>query len=492
MRLLLFLSFYTTFLSAQLPYDDVNQYPVRKETGIQIGNVANYCGFDYTLKINLYKPMGDNNLNRPVIICIPGGGPWAYADENDPAMDEVARNFASRGYVAVVSNYRKGLHLYPFPSGSPMATSIITLTVLCDWSFYGGMYPADHNEVQRGVFRCSQDIKSVVKFMKGNHEADSSCVKQVFLLGHSAGAMIALEAALLDLPAEKPTACYALTDANNPDWKDNLFQLCGPENKEDSAYIKQNPGQNHESPSCYQRPDLGSIEGSLFSANGYDASVLGVASWAGNLIYQDSALLSGSQQTAIYMYHQTNDSLAPFGVQKPFLLFNYLLSPFVSTNWPVVAGAGWLDQKLNNLNWAAGHRLWAYTNPVPQPYLFGAENHGFQPSLTAVIDSTARFFAEKIQSSPPCLTNATAEVADPAVSIFPNPTNGLLHISWQNAFSGQVEIFNAVGESFLTQTFNGQHISLDLSSLGASNGLYFVKAITLNQSFCAKVIYNGR
>ena len=256
------------------PYIDIN-YPVVAQKGVSVVYTTNYCVYDFPYTINIYKPFGDENTERPVIICSYPGGPWSFFDPNDMSADSFAINFAQRGYVAVTMNYRRGIHLFSFDQGLPEVTNIL----LCSLAqiFYG-FYPADQKELQRAVYRASQDIKSVVKFMKNNHVSDSTCTSNVFLLGHSGGGVVSLYAGLLDDIQERPAACGAIAPVENPHWQDNIFQPCGPSNMDNLVYSRwNNPSDNFELPQCYERPDLGGIEGDILQSVSYDAKVQGVA-----------------------------------------------------------------------------------------------------------------------------------------------------------------------------------------------------------------------
>jgi hypothetical protein len=59
------------------------------------------------------------------------------------------------------------------------------------------------------------------------------------------------------------------------------------------------------------------------------------------------------------------------------------------------------------------------------------------------------------------------------VSIYPNPSNGLLNIHMQAAGNTSVEVFNVLGETVKTASFNGTSTTLDLS--GNAAGIYSVR-----------------
>ena len=73
------------------------------------------------------------------------------------------------------------------------------------------------------------------------------------------------------------------------------------------------------------------------------------------------------------------------------------------------------------------------------------------------------------------------------VSMFPNPTTGILNISSTEA-NVSFEIFNVIGDKVLSNSLAKGNNSIDLSNL--SNGAYFVKINSNNQVSTKKVILN--
>ena len=75
--------------------------------------------------------------------------------------------------------------------------------------------------------------------------------------------------------------------------------------------------------------------------------------------------------------------------------------------------------------------------------------------------------------------------ANDAISIFPNPTSGILNINAVEANSS-VEVFNVIGDKVYTNSLVKGNNTIDLSSL--SNGAYFVKLSSNNQITTKKVV----
>ncbi|MGB0953797.1 MAG: alpha/beta hydrolase [Planctomycetota bacterium] len=79
-------------------------FNVAVQKDVSYGSVLNLSTFlveDLTLDI--YQPIGDVALQRPVVFWVHGGG---FTDGDKDEMEYFCRYYASRGYVAIAPNYR--------------------------------------------------------------------------------------------------------------------------------------------------------------------------------------------------------------------------------------------------------------------------------------------------------------------------------------------------------------------------------------------------
>lgn len=275
-------------LWGQAPYAEA-RYGWRVETDIVYGEATDYAGLAQSLQMDIYKPVCDFNPSRPLFVLVHGG---AFLEGNKNAGDIVAlcRALASRGAVAASISYRLGMH----PKGGNFDPGFFCIQSKC-------IYALDSTEFIRAAYRGVQDARGAIRFLKSRHALDSTDLANVFIGGSSAGGFVALYAGFLDQPSEKPAACFELPDAPAP-----------------SPLI---PGSCTPPGAMRARPDLGDIEGTLHLGNGYDASVRGVANFMGGMM---GNILSGPQQPALYLYHQTDDLIVGCGYRRPFhLLFQY-------------------------------------------------------------------------------------------------------------------------------------------------------------------------
>jgi acetyl esterase/lipase len=278
----LFLSVFQSIgIFAQLPYTE-ELYATRSELDINYGSATNYAGNEVQLFVDLYKPVGDANLHRPLIVLVHGGA-WIGGNRNDNDIQNLAPHFASRGFVVASISYRLGFHPSPAGGSNTFTCTAVTNEANC-------VYPADSNEVVRAIYRGMQDVKGAIRFMKGRAELDSVCQENVYLAGVSAGGFNSLAAAFLDVPSEKPASAYALSNAPGPSATLNYCH----------AFFNSTGAPINRS-----RPDLGSIDGTI-ALNGQDAKVKGVANFFGATL-GNLFLSSDGAAPLLYLFHQTSD-----------------------------------------------------------------------------------------------------------------------------------------------------------------------------------------
>lgn len=293
---LLTLLLFATPLFSQAPFTQ-KLFGWRIEKDLEYGVAINYAGIPTPLTLDLYKPVGDGNQQRPLMVLVHGGS-WLGGCKEAEAW--LAQELAQRGYVVASVNYRKGWHKAayvanpgPTPEGYPSNC----------------LYAADSMELIRAIYRGQQDVKGAIRWLKARTTQDSTCNQKVMVGGESAGAFLSLAVGLLDRPEEKPDACFALPDAPTPGA--NLT------NCYDLNCVTQ---IIHPTGAALQRPDLGPLDGDL-NLNGYDCHVIGVASFFGGVPYEalPKNWLKGPDTPALYLYHQTCDGIVPFGYDQPMV-----------------------------------------------------------------------------------------------------------------------------------------------------------------------------
>jgi hypothetical protein len=288
--------FFSASLAAQAPYT-AKQYGFRVEKDLEYGIALNYAGIPTSLTLDLYKPIGDDNPQRPLMVLVHGGS-WISGCKEGEAV--FAEELVQRGYTVASINYRKGWHKAGYVA-NPSPTAL-------DYPS-NCLYAADSMELIRAIYRGQQDVKGAIRWLKARSIQDSTCNQRVMVGGQSAGAFLAVAAGLIDRPEEKPGACFALPNAPTP--------AANVTNCYDQNCVTQiiTP-----SGTALERPDLGPIGGTL-NLNGYNDNVIGIASFFGGAPYDalTDSWLQGPDTPAMYLYHQTCDGIVPFGYEQPMV-----------------------------------------------------------------------------------------------------------------------------------------------------------------------------
>lgn len=318
------LLFLSCFLRAQAPYTQANQYGWRVEKDLVYGTAVNYMGFTDTLKLDLYKPVGDGNTVRPLLVLLHGGA-WVGGCKNDMAW--LAQEMAGRGYAVAAVNYRLGWHK-AFYVDNPAPNDDVR-----------SLYAADSCEIIRAMYRGVQDVRGAIRWLKARHVQDSTARCALLVGGESAGGFLSLMTGFLDRPEEKPACCADLADAPQP-----YHLLLNRTTLDCKNRVWTVP------PGSLARPDLGDLQGNL-NLNGETSRPNGILSFYGGLPSEAFAQdwLQGPDTPALYLYHWTCDGVVPHQYGLPF----YTLSEYCNLgftpwhyNYPWVWGTGALAARL--------------------------------------------------------------------------------------------------------------------------------------------------
>lgn len=410
-------------LRSQQPYTQ-KRYGFRVEKDLEYGTAYNYVGIPTTLLLDLYKPVGDDNPQRPLLVMVHGGG-WlgGCKDDTGSAVVPIAKEMAQRGYVVASVNYRLGYHKSGISIANPYSNGQAGAT----------LYPTDSLEVIRALYRGQQDVKGAIRWLKARHAIDSTCTRRVLVGGESAGAFLAMAVGFLDREEEKPASCYAQPAVPPP-----------------AANMTNSYGLNctiqviNPNGSALERPDLGSVDGTL-NLNGYDANVLGVASFYGGVIYEAGAnnWLNGPDTPALYLYHQTCDGVVPFGAGKPyFVISNYCNLGFTPWHYkyPLVYGngaiAGLLDATPTLINYQKDFDECPTFNA--NLALFECIRYGengsyhFVQNVPLRCQKMADFFSPVIAGNTCFTVSAYEPATQHSVRIVPNPFEERLSVFWED------------------------------------------------------------
>lgn len=140
------------------------------------------------LHMDVYSPKGDKETGRPAVLVMHGGA-FAAGSKDDMEQQSVmyCDSLAARGFVAVAVEYRLG----------------ITATA------EDGLISIDSANFSRAVYRGIQDVRAAVRYMRAKAKDFGIDPNRIYLLGNSAGAILALENIYIDKNSEIPEVALA-------------------------------------------------------------------------------------------------------------------------------------------------------------------------------------------------------------------------------------------------------------------------------------------
>jgi len=234
------------------PYASV-RYAAAQDADVQYSTALGFSGYQDTLRMNVWYPLDDDAIARPLAVWVHGGG---FTGGNRKDMNATCERWARRGYVAVTVSYRLGFY-GPLPLDPPFAY--------------------DTAEVIRACYRAVQDCRTALKYLVINAARYKIDTSRVVIGGASAGAITALHAAFVDPSDVVPIAIDSIADVVR--------------------------GLDR-----FRRPSLGSLSGTSY-LNTPLPSFKAVLNIFGALT--DLQLLNGHAFVPVYSYHQRADPVVP-------------------------------------------------------------------------------------------------------------------------------------------------------------------------------------
>ena len=431
-------------------------YQIRSEMDSTYGQAIDFAGNPRDLKLDIYHPINDTPsvCGRPLMILIHGGA-FLDGDKSAALLGRMATDFAKRGYVTANINYRLGM----FQTERRINCNVTQL-FNTPWNC---MNQTDTAEWYRAWYRGVQDAKGALRYMLARKNVYNIDPRNVFIVGESAGAFIALGAGFLDDPAEKPIQCGAIASVNAPNliYEQTCIQAYGFDTNVASMNLS--------------RPDLGGIEGSIY-LNYYPHKLKGVGDFFGATLQEDLFSLSPKMtQPLLYMFHQPNDLLVHIrrrGVLVGLsVCFGGLGCPGI-INRPFASGSDAIRTLLDTL---ANHG-----QDVPR-YQYDRTNNTadcalqtLNPALVGhAIDNfnlrtrnMATFFADSIETNGNCIGLGTQELElDSRFRVFPNPSKDDINvIPFDFTSEFRIAVFDIAGSCVLSMPWSSVERRIDLSS----------------------------
>jgi len=448
-------------------------YTISTTQNVTYGSAINFAGQSVSLQMDISYPTDDvvADCGRPLVIIVHGGA-WLAGNKNESYIPALRQDFAKRGYVAVAINYRLGF----FQSNVPKN---------CNIPNWNCMNAADSAEWTRALYRGIQDTRGAIRFMILNQELYSIDAANVYVIGESAGAFIAMGVGFMDDESEKPLDCGTIASVNAP--HQNYYQPCIQGSVFDIPITQMN----------LTRPDLGSSSGTMNPTN-LPYFVKGIGAFYGGM-YEDLFSSKNSVYTPVlYMFHQPNDLIVPIGHNKLLNGFNACAIAVNCVNIQdrrTVYGSAAINNMVDTLSIAAENKpqiLYQTTNnnsdclgQIANPSTGGHQLDNYWTRSTAL----ATFFAPNIGTNDCLVLGASDFEVWSTLVVFPNPNNGSFSISSSTELIGNVgiKIMDISGKTHFDTW-------IDMESDGFSyhvalpSGIYFIEIV---DTFSGKV-YFGR
>lgn len=148
------------------------------------------------LHMDIYSPKDDSESKRPVVLVMHGGA-FAAGSKDDMEQQSVTYcdSLAARGFVAIAVQYRLGIT-------ATLENKVLTI---------------DSLNFSRTVYRGIQDVRAAVRYVRFKASDLGIDKDRVYLLGNSAGAILALENIYMDKPSEVPAVAHDAPDLGELD-----------------------------------------------------------------------------------------------------------------------------------------------------------------------------------------------------------------------------------------------------------------------------------
>ncbi len=114
-------------------------FSVRTDADLVYGRVRHEDGSVEQLRLDLFRPAGDDRRRRPVVVFVHGGD--SAVDKSAPRNRAIAKGFARRGYVAASLAYRSGT------SGLSQESQHDTLAAVRWFRARAGAYRVDRGRI---------------------------------------------------------------------------------------------------------------------------------------------------------------------------------------------------------------------------------------------------------------------------------------------------------------------------------------------------------
>ena len=305
-------------------------YAIQTDNDITYGTAEDFAGVDQTLELDISFPINDTSpiCGRPLLVVIHGGA-WLTGDKNDGYAKRLREDFAKRGYTTASINYRLGqFHTDQFVNCN-----------VPDWNCWN---MTDSSEWYRANYRGIQDANGAIRYLINNASSYNIDPNNVFVVGESAGAFIAMGVGYIDDTTDILGSLIDMyPDAPPPN---TLYEVNCIQNYNLATSI---------SNMNLSRPDLGLVDGNLNLPVNSNHTIKGVGSFFGG-VFNNIFQAHNGISPALYLYHQPCDLIVPFNYSRILAGYNNCLIGFPTNcgyivNRPKVYGSKGIKTLIDTL-----------------------------------------------------------------------------------------------------------------------------------------------
>jgi alpha/beta superfamily hydrolase len=418
------------------------KYSIETRKDSTFGSAVDFAGNMRNLEMDISFPTNDTipRCGRPLVVVLYGGA-FMAGNKEDGQVQQLMKDFAQRGYVAIAPNYRLGM----FQTERQINCNVSGLFNI-EWNCLNAQ---DTIEWYRAYYRAVQDAKGAIRYMIAHKDSFQIDPDNVFITGFSAGGFVALGAALLDHPSEWNAFSLAVDTAKSPN---TIY---------DNGCVKKYQWDTSISSMNLARPSLGNLYGNIHTAQIGKYTIKGVGNFFGAMFY--NLLDSGStNMPGIYTYHQPNDLIVPYnGGRRVFDGYSACMYGVCNQgiiNRPVVYSSTSIRDWSVSLKTAG--------KPYPDIYFDSTKNntdclgqiadpnkggHQFDNFAQRTLN-VAKYFASLIDTGTCVHVGIERQSLAHGVEIYPNPVNNEFRIQAQKGFQ-KIRIYDFRGILLVEEKF---------------------------------------
>jgi alpha/beta superfamily hydrolase len=450
------------------------QYAISSQT-VDYVTAVDYGNRNVTLKMDISKPINDppRSCGRPLMIVIHGGA-FISGSRTDAKCVEMREDFAKRGYVTASIDYRLGM----FQTHNAYGCALATMAGQ-PWDCVNA---ADTLEWYRALHRGIQDAHAAIRYIINNNANYGVDPRNVFVVGESAGAFIAMGVGYIDTPAEQLSGTGLRPNALQPN----------------AIYVNK-PCTGTTANMNLARPSLGSYLGTGNFPSQSPYTIRGVGDFFGGCFKNPFLVNANNAQIpALYVFHQIGDQIVAHNSYYVMGLLAYCLvyngiCPTYMINVPIVHGGttvkNWVNTLVANGQPRPVMQAEIVFNPKDCVQQFWSQqgahdydNYGLRTG------NMATFFSSKIVAC----TNKSGDylpiALSRAVEVYPNPSSGEFNITLESGNSlKMVEVYDLMGKRVIAEHATGETHTLVLPE-SVAKGTYVLHLSTMNGTTVRKII----